>query len=68
MQKKNYAQELRNEIMEALKGVTEINCPKIHSRIQTESGYHFIENEIISMVLSTGQAPAMCIPQIESEL
>lgn len=61
-------QQLRQEIMEALKGVTIHNCPKIYRRIQEKSGYSWMENEILSMVLSTGQAPAECIPQIESEL
>jgi hypothetical protein len=66
--KTNVIENLRRDIMESLKSVTEVNAPKIHQRIQTKVGYSWIENEIISMVLSTGQAPAMCIPQLESEL
>lgn len=64
----NQIQQLRQEILNSLKLVTEVNAPNIHERIQTKDGYRWVENEIISMVLSTGQAPAMCIPQIESEL
>ncbi len=59
---------LRAEVLDGLKMVTEYNAPNIHQRLQTGQGYRWVENEILSMVLSTGQAPAMCIPQIESEL
>ncbi len=61
-------QKLRAEIFAALKMVTPTNAPNIYKRIQTKEGYGWMENEILSMILSTGQAPAMCIPQIESEL
>ncbi|MCT4587300.1 MAG: hypothetical protein N4A71_05715 [Carboxylicivirga sp.] len=66
--KTNHIQELRQEILNSLKLVNEKNAPNIHERIQNAEGYKWVESEIISMVLSTGQAPAMCIPQIESEL
>lgn len=68
MKKQSTIDQLRHEILESLKMVTENNAPQIHKRIQTKDGYRWVENEIISMVLSTGQAPAMCIPQIETEL
>jgi ERCC4-type nuclease len=68
MKKKSTIEQLRKEILESLKLVTESNAPQIHQRIQSKDGYRWVENEIISLVLSTGQAPAMCIPQIESEL
>jgi len=61
-------EQLRQEVMEALKAVTIANSPKIYRRIQDKGGYRWMENEILSMVLGTGQAPAECIPQIESEL
>jgi len=63
-----HIEQLRQEILNSLKVVTEVNAPNIHERIQTKDGYRWVENEIMSMVLATGQAPAMCIPQIESEL
>jgi hypothetical protein len=68
MKKQSTIDQLRGEILDSLKLVTESNSPQIHQRIQTKDGYRWVENEIISLVLSTGQAPAMCIPQIESEL
>lgn len=68
MKNENVLNKLRQDILESLKTVTAVNAPKINSRIQSREGYRWVENEIISMVLSTGQAPVMCIPQIESEL
>lgn len=68
MKKQSTIDQLRSEILKSLKMVTENNSPQIHKRIQTKDGYSWVESEIISLVLSTGQAPAMCIPQIESEL
>jgi len=59
---------LREDVLAALKTVTPVNAPNIHERIQTKEGYVRMESEILSMVLSTGQAPIMCIPQLESEL
>ncbi len=61
-------EQIRQEVMTALKTVKPTNAPNIYSRVQTKEGYRWVENEILSMVLETGQAPLMCIPQIESEL
>ncbi len=60
--------QLRKEVLSALKTVTPHNAPNVYARIQNKEGYRWVENEILSMVLETGQAPLMCIPQIESEL
>lgn len=64
----NHIQELRMEILKSLKVVNTTNAPNIYKRIQTKEGYTWVEEQIIHMILETGQAPAMCIPQIESEL
>lgn len=61
-------EQIRTEVMTALKTVKPHNAPNIYERIQSKEGYKWIEAEILSMILSTGQAPLMCIPQIESEL
>lgn len=66
--KNKIIEKLRQEILESLKAVNATNAPKIHERIQTKQGYGWIENEIISMVLSSGHHPIECIPQLESEL
>lgn len=60
--------ELRAEIMHLLKQVNGNNCPKLHEQIATKDGYAWTEEQIIRMVADTGQAPAQCIPQIETEL
>lgn len=65
---KNIEQELRKEILSALKLTGHTNCPKLFRMIQTEEGYRWTEETIINMVANTGQAPLMCIPQLESEL
>lgn len=65
---KNLENQLRLEIQAQLKNTSNTICPKVNQRTLTESGYRWVEEQIINMVLETGQSPAMCIPQIESEL
>jgi hypothetical protein len=63
-------EKLRNEIISQLKRVN-LNpdlTPKIHSLIQSENGYKWVENRIINMLISDRITVSSCIPQIESEL
>ncbi len=60
--------ELRALILDALQNVNDSNCPKVNKLLLDKEGYEWVEKQIINMVIDTGQAPEMCIPQIESEL
>jgi len=64
----NVENQLRTAIFEALKKVTPENSPKVWKELQTKSGYKFIENKIIYMVINDHITPDACVPQIEVEM
>lgn len=61
----NIEEQLRAEILNALKNVTKANCPNVWKRIQTKDGYAQIEEMIIDMVINDHITPSSCISQIE---
>ncbi len=60
--------QLRAEILAALRRVDAENCPNIWKRIQTRTGYAQVEEMIINMVINDHITPSACIPQLESEM
>ncbi len=60
--------QLRLQIAQALKKVTQANSPNIYAKIQTKKGYERIEATIIEKVLHNGITPDAAVPQLESEM
>lgn len=61
-------QQLRAKIKEVLATVTAINAPIIYKLIQSESGYKFIEEQLIEKCVKNNFTISACIPHIEREL
>lgn len=66
----NLEKRLRKEVFDQLQKVNKnkMLTPKIYDLIQTEKGYAWVEQRIISMVIRDGITISACIPQIETEL
>jgi len=64
----NIEKRLRKEIFEQLKKATNKLTPHIYNLLQTPSGYAWIEQRIINMVIRDKITVSACIPQIENEL